>query len=99
MVDNIYSYEPDYVVPPGEILLDALEERSMTQTDLAKKMGLPRKAISNLIHADQPLTDTIAMKLESVLGISATFWLNLERQYRDGLERIKAAHSLTYYTD
>ncbi len=34
-----YPYEPDFVTPQGDTLLELLEERSMTQSELARRMG------------------------------------------------------------
>ena len=35
------QYKPDYVPPPGEILLETLEERGMSQAELALRMARP----------------------------------------------------------
>ena len=32
-------WQPDWALNPGEILAEALEERSMTQVELARRMG------------------------------------------------------------
>ncbi|GBF80031.1 hypothetical protein AsFPU1_1432 [Aphanothece sacrum FPU1] len=37
------SYTHDYVSPPGETIKDILEERGMTQVELAERMGRPKK--------------------------------------------------------
>jgi plasmid maintenance system antidote protein VapI len=44
------QYNPDYVSPPGETLLEVLEERGMSQAELAKRTGRPRKTISEIIN-------------------------------------------------
>ena len=36
-------YKPNYVSPPGETIEEILEEREMTQSELAKRMGRPKK--------------------------------------------------------
>ena len=35
------SWEPDWLVAPGEILLEALQDREMTQSELAQRLGRP----------------------------------------------------------
>ena len=42
----VASFKPDYATPPGWILEEALEERSMSRADLARHTGLSEKHIS-----------------------------------------------------
>ncbi len=75
------KYNPDQVSYPGETLLEALNERSMTQADLARRMGRPNKTVNEIIQGKSAITSETALQLENVLGISATFWLNRQRYY------------------
>lgn len=93
-----YPYVPDYVAPPGDTLLEALEERTMTQAELAQRMGRPRKTIHGIIHGKVQITPETALELERVLAIPASFWLNLEQHYREGLARIADAKQLAQQT-
>ena len=68
--------------PPGEILEEALAERAMPHTELARRAGLSEKHVSQLAHAKVPLSMDVALKLERVLGIPARLWNNLESNYR-----------------
>jgi len=81
------EYTPDVVTHPGETLLELLENRGMSQAELAERMGRPRKTISELINGKIELTPQTAIQLERVLGIPASFWSNLERHYREYLAR------------
>ncbi len=78
---------PDWISPPGETILDVLEERGWTQADLAERMGYTRKHINQLIKGAAGITEEAALKLERVLGSTAGFWLNREAQYREALAR------------
>jgi addiction module HigA family antidote len=78
---------PDWISPPGETILDVLEERGWTQADLAERMGYTRKHINLLIKGAAGITEEAALKLERVLGSNAGFWLNREAQYREILAR------------
>ncbi|MEA5510638.1 HigA family addiction module antitoxin [Crocosphaera sp. UHCC 0190] len=80
-------YKPDYVSPPGETIEDILEERGMTQSELAERMGRPKKTINEIIKGKAAITPETALQLELVLNIPATFWNNREQQYRDYLAR------------
>lgn len=81
------SYAPPDVSPPGETLRELLEERALSQAELAERMGRPKKTISEIINAKAALTPETALELELVLGVSADFWNARERNYRSALAR------------
>jgi addiction module HigA family antidote len=83
----VNEYRPDKVSPPGETLEEILEERGMTQAELADRTGRPKKTINEIIQGKAALTCETALQLERVLGIPATFWLTREQQYRAFLAR------------
>ena len=76
-------------VPPGETIKDELEFLKMSQVEFSKRMGISEKHISHLVNGEVTLTYDMAIKLESVLGIEASFWNNLESKYREVLVRIE----------
>jgi len=81
------QYLPDYVSPPGETLMELLEDRGMTQTDLADRTGRPKKTINEIINGKAAITHDTALQLERVLGIPASFWNSREQHYREFLAR------------
>ncbi|MCA9682079.1 MAG: HigA family addiction module antidote protein [Myxococcales bacterium] len=81
------SFHPDWVSPPGDTIADALEEQGMTQADLAIRTGFSRKHVNDLIRGRATITADTAMRLESVVGGSARFWLDREVQYREAMAR------------
>lgn len=81
-------FVPDYLVPPGEVLEEYLEDLGMTQAELADRTGLTKKTINEIIKAKSPITPETALKLERTLGRPAHFWSNLERQYQDDKMRL-----------
>jgi addiction module HigA family antidote len=66
----------------------------MTQKDLAARMGRPLKTINEIIKGKAAITADTALQLERVLGTPASFWVNLERNYREALARAKDAKQL-----
>jgi plasmid maintenance system antidote protein VapI len=42
---------PNYAIPPGQTLLDTLEEIGMTQAELSRRMGRPLKTINEIKRA------------------------------------------------
>lgn len=84
MVEQLRNeYEPSEVSAPGETLREVLSERSMTQAELAARMGRPKKTISEIINAKAAITPDTALQLELVLGVPASFWNAREAHYRE----------------
>ena len=77
-----YEYKPDVVFPPGETLQETLETLGMSRKDLAARTGLTAKHINEIIKGRASISEDTALRLERVLGIDASFWRNLEHQYR-----------------
>lgn len=85
------KFAPDYLVTPGEVLAEYLDELRMTQTELTDRTGLTKKNISKIIKAKAPINPEIALKFERPLGRPAHFWSNLERHYQYDLSRLDDA--------
>jgi HTH-type transcriptional regulator/antitoxin HigA len=85
------SFSPDWVSPPGDTILDFLEERDWTQQQLADRLGYSLKHVNQLIKAKVPLTEDAAIRLQNVLGASVGFWLTREAQYRERMALLDAA--------
>ncbi|AOZ93319.1 ImmA/IrrE family metallo-endopeptidase [Paenibacillus crassostreae] len=96
---NHYEYEPNYAVPPGETLLDTLEELGMTQAELAKRMNRPVKTINEIIKGKAEITPATSLELEKSTGVPSALWNNLEKKYRDKLARIKERARLENQVD
>jgi len=78
-------YNPDQVSSPGDTLLEVLEERGMTQAELAERTGRPKKTINEIIKGKAAITPETALQLELIFNIPASFWNNRERRYREFL--------------
>jgi HTH-type transcriptional regulator/antitoxin HigA len=87
MVDIGRPFEPDYAVPPGETIAEALRERGVAPQDFAGSVGCSPAAFEDVIRGDARIDPDLANALERALGIPAAFWLTRERQFRDALAR------------
>ena len=76
-------------IPPGATIREQLENRGMSQKEFALRMGISEKHISHLINGKVELTHDVALRLESVLGVPARFWNNMEALYREQLARVR----------
>lgn len=80
--------QPDYAVPPGDTLAEWLDERHMRQAELASRINMSEKALSQIITGVAPLTRATAGKLELATGIPARTWNSLEALYQDDRARL-----------
>lgn len=76
-------------VPPGATIREQLQNRGMSQKEFAIRMDMSEKHISHLINGKVELTQDVAQRLDSVLGIPAKYWNRLELAYREQLNRVK----------
>jgi addiction module HigA family antidote len=88
------EYIPDAVSPPGGTLLDLLEERGLSQADLAARTGRPRKTINEIIQGKAAITPDTALQFERVFGTPAAFWLAREARYQEFVARQREAERL-----
>lgn len=80
--------QPNWAVHPGEVLAEALEDRAMTQAELARRMDRPVKTINEIVNGKSAITHDTAIQLELVLGIPSRLWNNLQRDYFEAEARI-----------
>ena len=83
------EYQPDAVSPPGETLLEIIEDQGMTVAELAERTGIAPATIYEIINGDVSITPEIAAQFERVLGASADFWSSHELQYRTHFARYR----------
>ncbi|MDO9390460.1 MAG: HigA family addiction module antitoxin, partial [bacterium] len=94
-----HRYNPDYAVAPGETVKELLENRCMSQSDLASRADRPVKTINEIINGKAAITPETAIQFEKILGQPASFWLNLENNYREQIARLKEIKSLKEQED
>jgi HTH-type transcriptional regulator/antitoxin HigA len=87
MTEQRIPYRPETITPPGETIAHLLDERCMTQTELAQRMGRPVKTINEIVNGKTAIRPETALQLERVFGVPADYWLNHEAQYRASLMR------------
>lgn len=79
-----------FLVPTGRIIKEYLDERGISQKELARRIDVSEKHISNLLNGKTRLTEDMALKLEHVMpDVKASYWLNYEAKYREYLAREK----------
>jgi addiction module antidote protein, HigA family len=66
---------------PGEVLKDEIEYRKISQSILAKQMGMSYKILNDILNERRPITTTTAMMFEAALGIPAYSLINIQSEY------------------
>jgi len=64
---------------PGAVLReDVLPALDMTQTELARRLGVSRLSVSELLHERRALSPEMAVRLGALLQTSAESWLAMQ---------------------
>lgn len=80
--------------PPGATIKEQLNDRGMSQKEFATRMSMSEKHISKLVNGEVQLTFDMAFRLESVLGVPAKFWINLETIYREKMFKVQQENAI-----
>ncbi len=87
MATNAKEIISAHATHPGSVLKRELQARGIKQKDFAVTLGMPAPNLSELITGKRHITESIAMKLEEVLGIPFTTWMNLQNRYHYIIKR------------
>jgi len=68
-------------VHPGVYLKELLDELGMSQSQLAKALGVPAMRISHIVNGRRPVTAEMALRLSLYFRQSPQYWLNLQSRY------------------
>lgn len=79
--------EYNFIAAPGEFIQEWMEETGINQAELARRLGVSRKHVSQLLTGKAALTPATALALERVTGVPARIWNRYETGYRDALLR------------
>lgn len=72
---------PFVATHPGEVLLDELKARGMSQKKLSELSGITASVINETIKEKRSMSLNMAVALEKALGIPADYWMNLQTQF------------------
>lgn len=69
------------LIPPGETLKEVLEDRGISTTDFAEAAGLTADAVEAILEGSREITEEIAEEFEETIGVPASFWVNLQKNF------------------
>lgn len=65
---------------PGEMLReDFITDYGLTVADMAKKLGVSRQSVNELLRERRAVSPEMALRLGRLFGNSPEFWLNAQR--------------------
>jgi addiction module HigA family antidote len=78
MANMKFGFTPTH---PGEVLKDEIEYRKISQSQLAKQMGMSYKVLNDILNERRPLSTATAMMFEAALGVPADSLMHLQFKY------------------
>lgn len=85
----------DLIIHPGETIADVLEDRGITQAELAARTGVSPAYVSSVISGKKDISGKFAFALEYALGVPKSFWLNLQANYDAELLELNKNQTIT----
>jgi antitoxin HigA-1 len=66
---------------PGEHLAQQLKELGMSAAELARNLKVPTNRVTGILNGRRAVTGDTALRLGHFFGMSAEFWMNLQKLY------------------
>lgn len=76
---------------PGEVLQMEIEALKLKKTEFAAQLNIQASQLSELLHEKRHISAQMAIRLETLLGIDAEFWMRLQSAYDIAIERDRLA--------
>lgn len=84
----------NYVVTTGDHIVEWMEDEGINAAELARRLGVTPKHVSELLNGKAPLSHQLALALERVTGVPARIWNLYEANYRGALASRSADNDL-----
>ncbi|PNE28604.1 addiction module antidote protein, HigA family [Tannerella sp. oral taxon 808] len=75
-------------VHPGALVKDWMEEKGVTASEMAALGGISEASLRWIIEGREDITPAVAAALERATGISADFWMRVQKHYEADWERL-----------
>lgn len=86
------DYQPTH---PGSILLEEfLIPMDISQTRLAKDIGVPSRRINKIVRGERGISADTALRLARYFGMSVEFWTGIQTHYEVEMARMALADRL-----
>jgi antitoxin HigA-1 len=68
-------------VHPGKMLKEILEQNNITQSQLARHLGMSQSKINEICRGKRGVSIEMAYQLSKALRSSPEFWMNLQKNW------------------
>jgi HTH-type transcriptional regulator / antitoxin HigA len=85
-----YGFAPRWASPPGETIIDVLNDRHIDLDQFARMVDLSHDRLQQLLAGEFPISISLARRLSRAIGGTIEFWITRDGQYRDDLARVEA---------
>ena len=75
-------------VHPGALVKDWMEEKGVAAAELAALGGIPEVSVCRIVEGREDITPTVAAALGRATGISADFWMRVQKGYEEDWVRL-----------
>ena len=80
---------------PGEFIrIEVIEELELGESKAAEILGVPRDALSDLLHCKTALTPEMALRIEKAFGLSMDLLLRMQA-WHDASQMRARSHEIT----
>jgi addiction module HigA family antidote len=79
-------------VHPGQILQEMLDERGITQMELARHLHTDVARVNDICRGRRGISAQMAVMLSRAFGTSAGLWMNLQKNWELSQVDQRAAH-------
>lgn len=86
---SVKPNRPAPLLPPGTYVEEWLEDQEINQQELASRLEVSPKHLSQVINGHVPISPEMAAKLEAVTGYPVEFWLEHQARYTARLTELK----------
>ena len=90
----IEKYKDIIAFHPGYYVEEAIQDMKISQSDFAKRLGIPERTLSLFINGQIDISYKLAERLSMVLGTNIKLWFNLQRTYNNKLLEIIRAKNI-----
>lgn len=66
----------------ADLLQEVMDYYDITQSDLAERIGVSQKNVSDILNRKRYLNEVLALRIEKVMGISSKLLLSLDANYK-----------------
>ncbi|BDZ30919.1 transcriptional regulator [Lactiplantibacillus sp. WILCCON 0030] len=82
MLHRDHKIRQYHISSAANLIKETMEFYQITQVDLADRLGVSQKNISDILKRKRFINEVLALRIETVMGISSQLLLNLDANFK-----------------